>query len=487
MKKADNGFYRNIYSLPFLSIILFSLLISAAVMTPMSARADDDSSGRSAVEEVADARNATVETSGSFADLIRGQLPEQMLERTVYFENWQWIALLLTIILGIVAERLVIYFFTVWIRKLLSRTKIGSKYKIDKKLIKPLGVLAMSWLWSVLVLMTQYPAQAEKVLFFATQVMIVLSGIWTLFSIVDMIGNYFQIKAAKTDNKTDDLLVPMIRRIMKVLVTAMGLLFIADNLNIDITSLLAGLGIGGFAIALAAKDTVENVFGSLTVLFDKPFEIGDWVKIGDVEGTVTDVGFRTTRILTFYNSLISMPNSRLVNSAVDNLGKRQYRRISTKIGVQYDTSPEKIEAFCEGIREIIRTHPHTRKDFYLVYLNEFAASSLNILLYVFHEVPDWATELRERHRLFADIIRLAKKLGVEFAFPTQTLHLASTPESLEKAGIRQPVPMPNTQSEASLLGRSEADAIVAEFWGGGSQVPVSFTDPDSMRADKGKA
>ncbi|MDT8323497.1 MAG: mechanosensitive ion channel family protein, partial [Bacteroidota bacterium] len=237
-----------------------------------------------------------------------------------------------------------------------------------------------------------------------------------------------------------------------------------------------------------AKDTVENLFGSLTVMFDKPFDIGDWIKVGDLEGTVEEVGFRSTRIRTFYNSQITMPNSRLVASAVDNLGRRQYRRLSTTLGVQYDTPPEKIDAFCEGIREIIRRHPYTRKDFYMVYFNEFAAFSLNILLYVFHETPDWATELRERHRLLLDITRLAKRLGVEFAFPTQTLHMSSMPQPMHFTTDPVPSVTPREKlDDAILFGRREADALLREQWSESVQPPVRFEDPESMKPGDGPA
>jgi MscS family membrane protein len=301
---------------------------------------------------------------------------------------------------------------------------------------------------------------------------------------VDLAASYFEVLAERTESKFDDLLVPMIRRALKIIVIAFGLLFIADNLNIDITSLLAGLGIGGIAFALAAKDTVENVFGSLTVMFDKPFEIGDWIKINDLEGTVEEVGFRSTRIRTFYNSQISIPNSRLVSTAVDNLGRRRYRRLSTTLGIQYDTPPEKIDAFCEGVRELIRRHPYTRKDFYMVYFNEFADFSLNILLYVFHETPDWATELRERHRLLRDIVRLAKRIGVEFAFPTQTLHVSSLPQPLHVSSDPAPPAQHTTPiSDPILLGRREAEALLAGASLQEIPPPVVFEDPESMKAD----
>ena len=145
--------------------------------------------------------------------------------------------------------------------------------------------------------------------------------------------------------------------------------------------------------------------------------------MGDVEGSVETVGIRSTRIRTFYNSEIIVPNSMLTTAVGDNMGRRHYRRIKTMLGVQYDTTPDQIDAFCEGVRELIHRHPHTRKDYFHVYLNQFSASSLDILLYCFLECPDWGVELRERHRLFADILRLADGLGVQFAFPTRTLHI----------------------------------------------------------------
>ena len=153
-------------------------------------------------------------------------------------------------------------------------------------------------------------------------------------------------KAQQTHNKFDDLLIPMVGKSLKVFVAVVGTIFTADNLNINVTNLLAGLGLGGLAFALAAKDLVGNFFGSLTILLDRPFHIGDWIIIGDVEGTVEQVGFRSTRVRTFYNSVITLPNALLTTTKVDNMGARRYRRMKTMLGITYDTSPEKIDEFC---------------------------------------------------------------------------------------------------------------------------------------------
>jgi MscS family membrane protein len=209
---------------------------------------------------------------------------------------------------------------------------------------------------------------------------------------------------------------------------------------------LAFGGVGGIAIGFAAKDLLANFFGGLMVHLDRPFSVGDWVVVGSFEGTVEEVGFRSIRIRTFYNSLITLPNSNLISSAVDNYGARRYRRWSTKLGIAYDTPPDRIDAFCEGIRELIRRLPETRKDSFHVYLNGFGDSALEILLYLFFEVADWSEELTGRHRLALAILRLADDLGVEIAFPTRTvwLHQAATGELPELAG------------EASAAGREAA-------------------------------
>jgi MscS family membrane protein len=155
---------------------------------------------------------------------------------------------------------------------------------------------------------------------------------------------------------------------------------------------------------------------------------------------------------------------------IDNYGARQYRRIKSMISVTYDTPPEKIEAFCEGIRELIRKHPYTRKDYFHVYFNAFAASSLDVLLYCFVETPDWSTELREKHRLYVDIVRLAHRLGVEFAFPTQTIWMA------QEGRAAMGPDLPGDQRAAFTLGRSEAAEILRVSVGDGTTKPppVSF-------------
>ncbi|GAG38726.1 unnamed protein product, partial [marine sediment metagenome] len=180
---------------------------------------------------------------------------------------------------------------------------------------------------------------------------------------------------------------------------------------------------------LAAKDTIANLFGSFTIFLDRPFQIGDWVIIDGTEGTVEDVGFRSTRIRTFYKSLVTLPNSNVAAATIDNMGKRNYRRINLVLGLTYDTPPERMQAFVEGIRAVLQANPRIWHDSYEVYFNNFGDSSLDVLVYCFLNVPSWSEELRQRHNVLMEFLRLASELGVSFAFPTQSLYVESMPDA----------------------------------------------------------
>lgn len=234
-----------------------------------------------------------------------------------------------------------------------------------------------------------------------------------------------------TDSITKHLL-PYSKRILKILIAVVSVLLLLQNSGFNVTSLLASLGIGGVAIALAAKETLSNFFGGFTVIADKPFSVGDWIVCNNVEGTVEDIGFRSTKIKTFYDSLLTIPNSVISDSIVDNLGKRRSRRTRVTLDITYDTSPEKIEAFLEGIKNIIKSNSYTRKDYYQCYFSGYGPHSLQILLNFFLRVKDWDSELLQKQNIFLEILHLAKELKVNFAFPTQTLDVPNLPNQVQK-------------------------------------------------------
>ncbi len=356
---------------------------------------------------------------------VQSFIPATWRDKTFILEDWQWIFLIFIILIGMLLDKLVPAILSKALRFWFKHTFIGDKPDLILSTSRPFGFLAMSGFWWIVLGNSGLELKVLNVLLTAVKFMTAAGFVWCAYRSVDVVSEFIERQATETTSRMDDLLAPFVRKSLKVLVTVFGIVFVASNINIDVTSLVAGLGIGGLALALAAQDTLSNLFGSLTVLFDRPFQVGDWVVIGgDIEGTVEELGFRSTRIRTFYNSVITVPNAKLISVQVDNLGERRYRRIKALLSLTYNTQPDKIEAFCEGIRELIRTHPYTRKDYFHVWLNQFGGSSLDVLLYCFVKTPDWSTELREKHRLFLDILRLAKELGIEFAFPTQTIYMA---------------------------------------------------------------
>ena len=356
-------------------------------------------------------------------DWVQRLLPDWAMQTVFLLPNYQWLALLVVILLGMVADAIVRFLLNQATTHWLRVVHIQIDPRLGGRLWKPMGLLVRALVWYGGTVWIGLPPSVLYVLLVAVKFFAVFAAVWTAFCLIDVLGCYLLSKAVDTETKFDDLIIPLISRSLKVFVAAVGLVTMAQALDLPIAGLLGGLGLGGLAVAFAAKDTLANLFGSITVLVDRPFEIGDWIKTQDIEGTVETVGMRSTRIRTFYNSQITVPNSLLITAVVDNMGRRRYRRIKTMLSLQYDTSADRIEAFCEGVRELIRRHPYTRKDYYHVYLNAFSSSSVDVLLYCFVECGDWAVELRERHRLFVDILKLAEQLDVHFAFPTRTLHM----------------------------------------------------------------
>lgn len=279
----------------------------------------------------------------------------------------------------------------------------------------------------------QLPALLNKSLLKSVGILGIFFLILLVIQITAIAFHYFQSFAQKTESTLDDQLLPVLRRIANIIIWSIGIIYILDFLDVNVTALLAGISIGGLALALAAQDTLKNFFGSIMIFLDRPFQVGDWIHFDDVDGTVEEVGVRSTRIRTFANSVVYVPNGKLADMVLNNMGLRKYRRFKTEITITYDTPPASIELFVQGIRKIIDQHPFTRKDYYEVHLNSFGASSLNILLYCFFLADSWTKELEGRHQVMYAIISLASDLGVKFAFPSQSLYIESMQQQLAPA------------------------------------------------------
>jgi MscS family membrane protein len=207
---------------------------------------------------------------------------------------------------------------------------------------------------------------------------------------------------------------PVLSLVLKILVFALGVAGLLKLFEFDVGTVLAGLGIGGLAFALAAQDTLKNFFGSLMLIADRTFRVGDLVKIGANEGVVESVGLRTTRIRGLDDSLLTIPNSDLTTAHVTNFGARRFRRFRTHLTVPFGTPPDLLTEFRDGILGLIRQHPAARQEKYEVALNDLGETGLMILVQVFFDVLDGHAELIARDDLILEVLRLANRLGVAF-------------------------------------------------------------------------
>lgn len=360
--------------------------------------------------------------------VIQQYVPSFLKFTVAGVEFWKYLLLIVVYLVARMLRFLVVLILDRYIENLALKTKGTYLNKLVDRAGDPVGLLVMAMVFYISVPALLLPIRFTGMAIVVIKAVAAYALVWLAYRLIDVITDYMMAKAEKTESKLDDQLVPLVSKTLKVFVSIVGGLFILQNLDVNVGSLLAGVGLGGLAFALAAKDTVANFFGSVMIFIDKPFQIGDWVVIDNTEGVIEEVGFRTSRVRTFYNSIVTVPNALVTSAVVDNYGVREYRRYVANVGLTYDTPPDKVEAFCEGVRAIIAGMPGMRRDYYLVEFKEFGDSGLIIMIYCFMISDDWNAELRTRTNLNIEIMRMADQIGVSFAFPTQTVYVNQLPE-----------------------------------------------------------
>ncbi len=382
-----------------------------------------------------------VEGSGKGAlykkSIIEAYVPPWAQRTTLDVPNWKFIGLFLFAILGLLLK--LIAAFVIRHAKGLFKDEDAWRFKALLAIERPAALFIAVIVWFIGLEIIALEGTFRTIINALVQVFLGVSLVWMSLQFISFLGDYFMTIADKTESELDDQLVPFGVKVLRVVAVAFGTLLVLQNMGVNVASLIAGLGLGGLAFALAAKDTAANLFGSVMILIDRPFKIGDWINVDGMDGTVEEIGFRSTRVRTFYNSVVSVPNATVANTRVDNYGQRMFRRTNTTLGLTYDTPPEKIEAFCEGIKNILNANEFVRKDYFHVCFSGYGDFSLNIMVYFFLVVGDWSEELVERQNIYLEILRLAEELNVEFAFPTQSLHVETLPDkAIEKDHSQDP-------------------------------------------------
>lgn len=270
-------------------------------------------------------------------------------------------------------------------------------------------------------------------------VVVTLAISWSAICMVDAPKTWMLQYASKTPSKLDDMLAPIVSKSLVATIVVLTLVQIAQILSgKEITSILAGLGIGGLAFALAAQDTIKNLFGSMVLLADRPFEVGERINVDGHDGVIESVGMRSTRVRTLTGHLVTIPNGELANKSIENISKRPHIRRIFNITITYDTPPEKIREAKAILEDILKDHEGLHPDFPpRVYFNEFQDCALNLFCIYWYHPADWWAYNDQNEGFNLEILERFNAAGIDFAFPTQTLHLAGDPSRPLEVGVKQ--------------------------------------------------
>jgi MscS family membrane protein len=336
---------------------------------------------------------------------------------------WQWVGLVVLLLAGLLLARLVTPALMGALRRVADRTAIKWDDALVDALDGParLGILAAFLFFAVPWLGLSEPA--TKTVGVVWKLVAVLFLGWLLSRWVAIAARVLRLSAAAESNDMARNFIPIFARIMKVGVWAVAIVVGLDSVGVRVMGLVAGLGIGGVAVAFAAQRTVENLFGSLAIAADRPFQIGDFVKIGDLVGTVEEVGLRSTRVRTLARTMVTIPNGPLITERVENFAARDRFLYQTTVGLLYDSTKAQLEYVIDEIKKLLVGHPKVFQEVVRVRLAEFGAYSINIGIFTWLLAADYAEYTALAEELNFKIFEIVAASGSGFAFPSQTLYL----------------------------------------------------------------
>lgn len=341
-------------------------------------------------------------------------------------EVWRWLLFGVVLLVSLILGRLIRY----------SMTRISERISDEQR--RWLAVLLKGLSRSVILLcvavvaflivrcgLLKLPDILVSAVTTATRVLLAAAIGYVVYCLVDVIDYYLNRFAGRTQSKVDDMLVPLVGKSVRVTVLVLVVLQVAQELSTKpVTSIIAGLGVGGLAIALAGQDTIKNFFGSLVIIGDRPFEIGDRIVVDGQDGPVESVGFRSTKLRTLTGHLVTVPNAEMVNKTIQNIGKRPYIKHVANITITYDTPPDKVDEAISIIEAILHNHEGMSEELPpRVFFSAFNDWSLNIMVLFWYHPPDYWQYMAYVTRFNRELLHRFNAAGIEFAFPTQTIQL----------------------------------------------------------------
>ncbi|HAA92763.1 MAG TPA: mechanosensitive ion channel family protein [Rhodospirillaceae bacterium] len=346
----------------------------------------------------------------------------EIFEQTYYGNTvLQWITALAIIVFTLAIGRIVFWVFKNILRAVAEKTATKFDDIVVDAVERPLlFILSLIGIWWALVSLT-LPDLLRGWISNGYDFLVTIAFAWVLARFFDsMVKEYIAPKVAASDTDLDDQLLPILRKGIKATIWIVAIIVGLDNAGYDVAALLAGLGIGGLAFAMAAKDTVSNLFGGFTVFTDKPFTINDRIVVDGTDGTVKEIGVRSTRLQTLEGRTVVIPNAKFADSVIENISSEPSRKITLNLGLTYDMSPEQMEQAMDLLREIATDHSEQIEKKILLSFNAFGDFSLNIMFAYY--IKKGAHILDTQTSINLAIYKRFADAGLEFAFPSQTVY-----------------------------------------------------------------
>ncbi|MDH3519170.1 MAG: mechanosensitive ion channel family protein [Myxococcales bacterium] len=351
-------------------------------------------------------------------------LPEPLLAvRVLELALWQWLGLMLLLVLASTLGYVVTWLVLRIVMRALRQLR-GAASRLQAQIVAgPARLIVSVLIFYAGCLTLALPLPAQQNLAAACRALVLVGAGWLALRVVDVLAGYAQDRLAERTETVADTVVPMGRRISKAFVLAIAGVAIVDNLGFNVAGLLAGLGVGGLAVALAAQKTLENLFGGFTLIADRPVTVGQFCRVGDHVGTVEDIGLRSTRIRTLDRTLVTVPNAEISTTRIENFAVRDKMRLYAVLQVGYDTSPDQMRYLLVELRKMLYAHPKTLPDPCRVRFVNLGAYSLDLEIFVFIDTRDWNDFMAVREDIYLRVMDIVSASGASFAYPSQTLYL----------------------------------------------------------------
>lgn len=332
---------------------------------------------------------------------------------------WSFIILMITLVF----RGIICYVLFKRLRKVVEKTELPYDDALLNALEKPVSLLLLLIGFFLAIIILPLSDSLEGFIddLFKGTTMVVL--IWAGIRVIDVMASALDKVSEKKDSALHGF-VPIMRKSCKAMLLVVGTLMVIDNLGYNVSGILATIGLGGAALAFASKDTIANLFGTLMIMLDRPFKVGDWIIVGNkVDGDVEAIGLRSTKVRTWPKTVISIPNGVLANEYVNNWSRMPKRRVKQYVGISYEATAEDMEGIVADIKQLLKEDEGVQQEFMLVTFTDFGESSLDILVYYFTKSTAWVPHMEVRERMNCKIMRAIQKRGLSIAFPARTLYM----------------------------------------------------------------